>query len=237
MKKLLWLLLMLAGTIGYGQSVKVDRVQKGVEAFYQAEFEAAQTIMRRALSDPTLPASDRFDAHLYYAFSLIRLNGQPDSIRSHLQQAVAIDPGRELNTHLIPPDLYEQYHFVRQANMGSLWIESDPSAAIAVCYDRRSGKSVSMNTPAAFLNLNAGEFDFLLHAPGHDDLQTVIQVHAGRTDTLFFQLGKLSKPWYRSWWALGGGGASILLAWFIFNREDDTGGKDHSELPLPPSRP
>jgi hypothetical protein len=237
MKKPCFILLLLLVARLFGQTPSNELVQKGLNAFYQAEFEQAQRIMKTALIDKTLSLSDRFDAHLYSAFSLIRQVGHPDSIRSHFVKAVSIDPSRELNTNLIPPDLYEQYVFVRQATMGGMLIDCKPAQVIAICYDSRTGKSVSMSTPASFINLVAGEYQVVLSAPGYRDLQTRIQVHAGRTDSVSFQLSRLSRPWYKTWWVWGGGGTCALLAWFVFHGKESEEARTDSDLPIPPQRP
>jgi hypothetical protein len=237
MKTRIGILVLLMAAISSSQEESGRMVRKGQEAFYQAEFEQAHAIMRQVLRDSAAAAHDRFDAHLFSAFSLIRQNADQDSIRSHFQQAVLIDPARELDANLIPPDLYDQYVLVRQAAMGGVTILSKPAQAVAICYDPRAGKSISMNTPAAFLNLYAGEYEIVLHALGHRDLQTMIKVLPGRTDSLFFQLSQLPKPWYKKWWAWGGGGACAALAFFALQDSGDKASAKGNELPLPPARP
>ena len=237
MNKICCLLLLIIGAPAHSQDANAELVRQGRNAFYQAEFEEAQGIMARVLSVPRLTTAERYEAHLYTAFSLIRLNGHPDSIRYHLARAMTIDPARELDANLIPPDLYEQYALVKASTMGGMRIHTHPVQAVAIFHDRRTGKSISMNTPAAFLNLAAGEYDLLLQAPGRQDVQTIIQVQPGRTDSLTFELIRLTKPWYKTWWAWSSGGACAVLAWLVFSDQDENGKAANNDLPMPPSRP
>jgi hypothetical protein len=215
------------------------RVKAGVDAFYQAEFEKSGLLLRAALASDSLSLSDRFDAHLYLAFTAIRENGHPDSSRAHLEQAVALDPNQDLDSNLIPPDLYEQYLIVRRSSMGGLVIRTQPPAAVAILYDRRSGRSISMKTPAHFVNLAKGEYDLLLHNEKYADVQKLLTIQSGRTDSLTVDLQLLGKAWYKRWYTWSGGGAAVLLTWFVLSRESgsDKPAPSETDLPMPPKRP
>ncbi len=214
-----------------------DQVRQGMQAFYEAEFEQALVYLQQALRDTTLTPSQRFDAHLYSAFSLIRQSGQQDSIRSQLVSAVTTDPSRELDANLMPPDLYEQYAFVRQSMMGGVRIITEPESAVAIFYDRRIGKSVSLNTPASFYNMISGDYELLIHLEGYRDYRQSVQVRPGKTDSLHVSLNHLSRPWYKTWWAMGGAGVCAALVWLVFQDDGSEATTKEGDLPLPPSRP
>jgi hypothetical protein len=239
MKKLVFYMVMVWATAIWCREIDDNRVKDGIDAFYQAEFEKSGTLLRSALLSDSLSLGDRFDAHLYLAFTLIRENGHADSSRSHLEQAVALDPNRDLDSNLIPPDLYEQYLIVRQSSMGGLAIFTQPPNAVAILYDRRTGRSISIRTPAHFVNLVKGEYDLLLHLEKYADVQKVLTVQSGRTDSLSYDMPLQRKAWYKRWYTWSGGGAALLLAWFVLHRDD--GGKEpalpEKDLPVPPKRP
>lgn len=239
MKKIVLYMMMIWATTAWCREVDDARVKAGIDAFYQAEFETSGTLLRAALSSDSLSPADRFDAHLFLAFTIIRENGDPDSSRFHLEQAMALEPNRDLDSNLIPPDLYEQYVMVRQSSMGGLVILTQPADAVAILYDQRSGRSVSIKTPAHFVNLVKGEYDLLLHLEKYAKVQKILSVQSGRTDSLSFDLQPMGKSWYKRWYTWSGGGAALLLAWFVLNRDSgsDTPVQPETDLPVPPKRP
>jgi hypothetical protein len=230
-------LLLAAQFAAYSQTPAGDQVRRGKQAFYEAEFEQTLTLMQLALTDSNLARADKFDANLYRAFALIRQNSPADSVRSYLIRAVTVDPGRELDANLMPPDLYEPFMFARQSTMGGVCILTEPDSAIAICYDRRIGKSVSLNTPASFHNLVSGEYELLVHATGYRDFHQALLVKSGKIDSIAVRLARLSKPWYKTWWAMGGAGACAVLAWVVFHGDSTEPLQKESDLPIPPSRP
>ncbi len=239
MKKFVFYIMMAWSAAMWARAIDDGRVKDGIDAFYQAEFETSARLFCAALASDSLSLSDRFDAHLYLAFALIRENGHPDSSRSHFEQAVALDPNRALDANLIPPDLYEQYLMVRQTSMGGVIIYTQPVQAVAILYDRNTGRSISMRTPAHFVNLVKGEYDLLVHQDGFNELQETVTLQAGRTDSLYFELPPLARAWYKRWYTWGGGGALLLAAWFVLNRDDGNGKPllPEGDLPAPPKRP
>jgi len=237
--------LYLAGALFFGsaphgmaQTISHPAVVRGIEQFYAALFEQAVNTLETAIEQERLSADDLFGAHIYIAFSLIRQNAYPRTVRVHLIEAVTANPEIELDPVVIPPDLLSHFNAVRDSLIGGFMIYSDPLQATVLLVDPESGAVENRTTPALFENMWRGEYQAILSASGYRSHTVNVAVKAGETDTLLVILQKQETPVYKRWWAWGGGlalGAAIILSQTLGGGDDEP--EPAANLPAPPDRP
>jgi len=222
------------------QVISNKTVQRGVEAFYMADFEAAKSLLQEAVIDAPLAGQDLFYAHLYIAFSNIRLERDLDAVRLHFLRAIKIKPDLELDPMKIPPDLYDRFAAVRRATISSIVIITQPPTASAVVIDPETEVVSNKPTPAIFRNVLEGTYQVLVSKEGFHTWARDVTVAAGVSDTLSITLLKKKKTFFAKAWPYGAGavaaGAIIYAATQPRGRGTETPPMK-PDLPGPPERP
>jgi len=217
-------------------------VQQGIGLFYSARFEEAAQVLQAAVLDGTLSKSELFTAHLYIAFSRIRLNAEAETVRLNFSAAVKADPAQQPDPGKTPPDLYEQFAAVRNSLVGGLLVLSDPPEASVLLMEPVAGVMVNGYTPITFSSLLQGEYELVVSKDGYLTHTETVNILAGQSDTLIVSLAQ-KKPLLsaakKRWIVLGGGGlllTTAILASIPWAGEGEEP-KPTPDLPVPPNRP
>lgn len=233
------LLICLAGTLP-AQVISNKTVKRGIDAFYMADFEAAKSLLQEAVIDAPLAGQDLFYAHLYIAFSNIRLERDLDAVRLHFLRAIKVKPGLELDPMKIPPDLYDRFAAVRRETISSIVVITQPTNASAVVIDPETEVVSNKSTPTIFRNLLEGTYQVLISKGGFHTWTRDVQVAAGVSDTLSITLLKKKKSFFAKAWPYGAG--AVAAGAVIFAITQPRGESAESpplkpDLPGPPQRP
>lgn len=116
------LVVLLAAPLGIAQSQSdTDLVGRGVRAYQNVEFDAAVTLLRRALADSLAPA-DRARALTYLgAAEVFRSGGtRRDSAASAFRRLLLLDPRQRPDRLVFPPQVLSVFDEVRRATKAVL---------------------------------------------------------------------------------------------------------------------
>jgi hypothetical protein len=226
-------------SISGSQESSSSRVEKGIELFYQAEFDRALDVLGTVLDNPLATQSDLFMARVYTAFTLIRSGVESAIVDQMLQTAIRSNPEQSLDPMRTPPDLFKRFNTLRQSMMGDIVVKTAPADANVVLVDPEVGSKVSLTDPAVFSDLVNDQYQIAVTRKGYTEKILQVEVVGGKADTLFVSLEKQSVNWMRyAPWAGGAVLLGTLLATQLGGGGDDDPGIPPSEvLPLPPNRP
>ncbi len=242
------IILVFAIFFGLGQSLAFSQGQalqsliNGKKAFWEAKFSRALSSLNKVISEQNVKDEYLFEAHLYIGFILVRQNATNSEINASFEKAVRLQPIRELDEMIIPPDLIEQFNKVRNSLVGCLYIESYPPEVNIVGVNADS-ILFTETTPYTICDLTKNDYQLLISELGYQEEFMPIKLVAGKVDTLMIQLipilekGKKKKTLK---WVLGGSalvaGSAILYSTVLSGGGDGGTGTGES-LPGPPIRP
>lgn len=206
-----FLFLCLFTTQAFCQTIFHEAVSSGIEAFFRADFAGAIQILQGAINDHVLSDEERFYAHLYIGFCHLRLGNDFAIVRSHFQQAITIDPEKELDHTIIPPDLCDAYMSIKELLLGRLFVTSEPPGVSVMLIEPKMNRIERQRTPAIFAHLPTSTYQLVL---AHADFalhSAEVIVKAGVSDTVNVQLSPKRKSFVKRY-ALYGAGALAVAA-------------------------
>ena len=220
----------------YGQELHPN-VETGIQAYYEAQFDKALTILTDVILSGELDQTSHFEAQKYIAFTLVRKN-EPDHIVARaFDDCVRIDPTRTLDVFKTPPVLLAKFNDARTRLLGSLHIISAPEHAQIHGIHDRTKNEISGTTPLFFDALLAGSYTVTLTLEKYKDKTVSFDVRPASTDTVRIDLLPESTSFLKKWWVWTGGGvvaAATVAAILISQKESKP---KESGLPYPPVRP
>ncbi|MBN1465206.1 hypothetical protein JXA02_05550 [candidate division KSB1 bacterium] len=221
------------------QNISHEFVAKGIEAFYNADFEESMRILQHTILNEPLGDEEQYYSYLYVAFCHIRLGSDSTVVRLYFQRAITILPDMELDPMRIPPDLYDAFVAVKKSLLGTLIVHSDPLDAIAMLIEPSTSKVDRKSTPAVFRNLLDSSYQVMVTKDGYDAFAADIIVRAGAMDTLNVVLLKKEKSFLARYWPYGVGAIAATAAIFAITAGGDEGppSQPPTTLPVPPARP
>ncbi len=222
----------------FGQDQALQQLIHGKKFFWEAKFEDAL----QSLKDVTLSTDAKpeylFEAYLYTGFVLLRQNASSTEVKAVFAKAIAIDPNRELDEMVIPPDLIDPFDEVKEELVGCLYVTSEPEEIDLVGV---KGDSILFDetTPLTICELISKKYQLLLTEDGYEQQFIPLELHAGKTDTLHVKLNKSyadrnSKKGLK--WAIRGGilaTAGAVLYTTVISGSDTPA----ADLPAPPLHP
>lgn len=227
----------------FSQTQALQNLINGKKAFWEAKFNRALSSLNKVISEQNIKDEYMFEAHLYTGFILVRQNATNSEINASFGNAVRLQPGRELDEMIIPPDLIAPFNEVRNSLVGCLYIESYPPEVNIVGVNADS-ILFTETTPFMLCDLNKNDYQLLISELGYQEEFMPIKLVAGRVDTLLIQLipilersqKKSTLKWILSGSALIAG--SAILYTTVLSGDDGGGGTGTGEtLPGPPVRP
>ncbi|MDZ7722363.1 MAG: hypothetical protein U5R06_05940 [candidate division KSB1 bacterium] len=235
-KKSIFTIMMIAaaGMIS-GQEADIE-IDRGIQAFYQAEFEQSIQILQNVLNRDTLEKSDLFRIHLYIAFSKYRLGYLVENITMHLRLAAQARPDTVLDSAKFPPDLTDRYDSVRGETVGSLLVTSHPDSASIVLLDLETHEIEEHVTPYRLYGIERKRYSIVVSKQGWKAFTGAATLQPSKSEILNVTL-KASKPAVlKKYWPYGAGilvAGVLVLAQFVDTDSDN----EKKSLPLPPDRP
>jgi hypothetical protein len=230
--------LVLINLLSAQQSRYSPKVEKGLELFYQAEFDRAVDVLGEVLDNPLATQADLFMARVYTAFTLIRSGVESAVVDQMLQTAIRANPGQSLDPMRTPPDLFKRFNSIRRSMMGDIVIKTEPADANVVLIDPEVGSKVSLTHPAVFSDLVNDQYQIAVTRKGYAEKVLQVEVTGGKPDTLFVSLQKQTVNWMRyAPWAGGAVLLGTLLATQLGGGDDDSDTPPSAVLPSPPNRP
>ncbi|MBN1480433.1 PEGA domain-containing protein [candidate division KSB1 bacterium] len=203
--KKMWLVLCCWMSLAFCQNISHETVNRGIEAFFMANFDQAIQILQSAIIDHMLSEEERFYAHLYTGFSHIRQGDDFEIARSHFQQAITLDPRKDLDRTIIPPDLCDAYDAVRNSTLGCLFITSEPHNATVMLIEPKKNQIERQRTPAIYAHLPEKSYQILVTHEGYEIFSSRIEVLAGVSDTMHVTLTPKRKSLLGRYWPYGAG--------------------------------
>ncbi len=233
---------LLTISVCWGQEQVLDNLILGKKLFWEAKFEESISHLKKVVESNTKNKEYLFEAYLYMGFSLARQNAHQAKIDSTFEQAIKIDPKRNLDELVIPPDLAEEFHNVRDKLVGCAYVNSEPIGAELMGV-RGNNILFIETTPAHICELSA-TFQLHFSKQGYDGYVIPVKLKPGMVDTLFVKLNPLITQKSRGtklWPWIGGGivvsTAAVLFKTVIGGGGGNGGGVELEDLPGPPDRP
>lgn len=236
--------LLLYPITSWGQDIALQHLIQGKKFFWEAKFDQAVTELEKVVETEGAKQEYLYDAHLYMGFILVRQNAPKSEIQETFGRAIRLDPQREVDTAVIPPDLAEAFHETQNQLVGCVYVKTDPDEVGIIGV---KGDSILFNkmTPIRICELVESDFQLLLTRSGYEDQFVPLELTAGITDTLFVTLTpmvaeleqtetKSKKVWP---WVFRGGiiaAVGAVLYTTVIEAKGNEGGND---LPGPPGRP
>ena len=224
----------------FSQNISHEFVKKGIEAFYEADFEEAMRLLQSAIINEPLGDEEQFYAHLYVGFCHIRMGSGMNSVQLYFQKAITILPQEELDPIKIPPDLYNAFVSMKRRELGTIIVHSEPLDANVMLIEPATSRVDRKKSPAHFDNLRPASYQVLVSKSGYDTFSSIVDVQPGGYDTLNVILFEGHKSFFAKYWAYGAGALVATAAIFAIT----TGGGDEPPpakppvvLPDPPDRP
>ncbi|NIR52393.1 hypothetical protein GWO43_27545, partial [candidate division KSB1 bacterium] len=183
-----------------------------------------------------------FEAYLYMGFVLTRQNAPLYEVNAAFEQAVKMDPKRQLDELVIPPDLTEKFNAVRDQLVGCLYVTTEPIDANLMVVQNDS-IVFNMATPTVLCELVNRNYQLLLTKEDYEEQFMPLNLTAGTTDTLFVTLkpslssSKQKKGKKSAWGWVARGGIVAAAAAVLYKTVVEGGDENLEELPAPPDRP
>jgi len=232
--------LFTTATAGFGQDRALQHLIQGKKLFWEAKFDQALGALRQAVGVRDAKTEYLFEAYLYMGFVLTRQGAPNSDIDAAFEQAIKLDPSRELDEMLIPPDLTERFNAVRDELVGCLYVVTDPPDLNLVVVQNDS-VLYRETAPATICDLVSRDYQLLFTKEGYEQQLIPLDLEAGIVDTLRVTL-ELSLQTDKGGTGLLGwlarGGVAVAAAAVIYKTVLE-GGADSNlrELPAPPDRP
>ena len=225
----------------FSQDTALQDLIHGKKFFWEAKFDKAFTSLRNVTTITTARKDYLFEAYLYIGFVLIRQNAPLTEVRNVFKQAISIDPERDLDKSIIPPDLASPFNEIKQQMVGCLHIKSVPDKINVMGV---AGDSIlfESTTPFSICDLVTHDYELLFTTEGYEQKLMPLNLIPGNKDTLLVQLSSIyAKKTKRRGlkWAIGGGvlaTAGAIVYKTVLAGDDDGGGVIEVILPAPPPR-
>jgi hypothetical protein len=227
--RLFCLFLMLSTTLSWGQNVQAPGQEKTDTG--KAKFDSVVSSLK----------GDLFDAYLNLGGVLARQKASEAEIASAFEQAIRLDPKRELEEKDLPSELAEIFRRVRSQLVGCIFLTVAPAGAQV---QGVKGDSVvfNQNAPIFLCDLVTEEYRIVMNKPGFEEQALTVQTKPGGVDTIAVVLKSslVEKAKGGGRWRLvtAGGILSVAAAAVLyktaFANDEGEGKKD---LPRPPDRP
>lgn len=219
------------------QDEALQKLVHGKKFFWEAKFDEALKSLKEVLAVPEAKTEYLFEAYLYTGFVLLRQNASSTEVRDAFSRAITLDPRRQLDRLVIPPDLTEPFDEVKAGLVGCLYITSEPEEVDLVAV---KGDSILFDetTPLLICDLVSKSYQLLLTEDGYEQQFIPLQLAAGKTDTLHIKLNKTyasgsSKKGLK--WVVRGG--ILAAAGAVLYKTVIDSGTPADKLPVPPSHP
>jgi len=223
----------------FAQERQNPNVYKGVQLFWNAQFEEAIDVLRETIAYEKLSKDELFSAYLYLGFSFIRSNTQPGLVDQIFRQAVKANPQLKLDPFKIPPDLLTRFEKVRNNLVRSFYITSQPSEAEVLVYGVDKKILFRGATPQQLTEILSGTYEIRMKKKNYHDEIFQVDFSATTADTLNVILKLKDVPLHKKWWTWAAGGGVVLatIAALIIENEAISKQPASSDLPMPPARP
>jgi len=230
-------LLLVTAATSQAQDEALQKLVHGKKFFWEAKFDEALKSLKEVLAVPEAKTEYLFEAYLYSGFVLLRQNASSTEVRDAFSKAITLDPRRQLDRMVIPPDLTEPFDEVKNELVGCLYITSKPEEVDLVGV---KGDSILFDetTPLLICDLVSRSYQLLLTEDGYEQQFIPLELTPGKTDTLHVSLNKT--------YASGGGkkglkwivrGGILAAAGAVLYKTVIDSGTRADNLPVPPSHP
>ena len=228
----------LVSNLCWSQEAGLRQLLEGKKYFWEAKFDRAVSTLRQVVGAKRVRTEHRFEAYLYLGFVLMRQNAPSTEVRSAFEQAIKLDPKREIDAAVIPPDLVARFNRVRDSLVGCIYVTSEPlDVEFVVVYE--DSVLYSLRTPSLVCEVTNRSYELLVTDPQYMEQFSSLPLTAGKVDTLSVKLVRDSshekgqKAW--TWFARGG---IVATAFAVLYKTVLEGGATETEiLPGPPGRP
>lgn len=237
--------LIFAGVLGMAsllsaQDRALQLLIQGKKHFWEARFDQAGAALKEAIGIPNVRSEYLFESYLYLGFVLMRQNAPASDVNNAFEQAIKIDPKRQLDELVIPPDLTARFNAIRNQLVGCVYVISNPPEAKLVVVMEDSVIYTAL-TPTSVCDLLTKNYQFLVAKDGYEQQLRPLQLTAGKVDTVEVILATSAIAQKKgkgmmSWVARGGIVAAAGAVLYI-TVLDGGGGSEEATLPAPPQRP
>ncbi len=219
------------------QDQALQKLVHGKKFFWEAKFDEALNSLKEVLAIPDANVEYLFEANLYSGFVLMRQNASSTEVREAFTKAIRLDPRRQLDKMVIPPDLTEPFDKLRNELVGCWYITSEPEEVDLVGVQ---GDSILFDetTPLQICDLVSKSYQLLFTEDGYEQQFIPLELTAGKTDTVHVKLGKTyasSSGKKGLKWAIRGG--ILAAAGAVLYKTVIESGTSAENLPSPPVHP
>jgi hypothetical protein len=224
----------------WAQDGALQRLIQGKKYFWEAKFTRAATSLKSVVGIKGVKREHRYEAYLYLGFVLMRQNATSTEVNSAFEQAVKLNPKREVDTTVIPPDLATRFNRVRDNLVGCVYVTSDPPDVEFVVLHEDS-ILYNVTTPALLCELTNRTYELLVAEDGYEEQFMTLPFAAASLDSVEVTLvpeqssGRGSKKML-TWFARGGivaTAAAVIYKTILQSKNEG----NVENLPGPPARP
>jgi len=223
---------------GHAQNEAVQYLIHGKKFFWDAKFKQSIESLKKVTDSADIKKEYCFEAFVYTGFVLLRQNAPKTEVEAMFLEAIRVDPERLLDEKIIPPDLTEPFYAMRDKNVGSLRIFTEPPDA-KISAVKGDSLLYEKNSPLKICDMIDRDYDLLITRAGYKEELLPLVLVAGQADTLALIMqaldGKGGKTALKKW---GVPGALVLGAGAVFLAVKSSMGdaNDGQALPEPPGR-
>lgn len=222
------------------QQLALRQLNQGKTFFWEAKFDQSLQALRQVIRIPDATTEHLLEAYLYIGFALTRQNASNSEVEAAFEQAIMLDPTRELDEEVIPPDLTDRFNSVRDELVGCLYITSEPRG-VKLMVVQEDSVLYHVPSPTVLCELADEDYQLLATKDGFEEHLYPLELIAGETDTLFVTLAQGltsdKKGKKKVWGWVVRGSIAAATATVLYMTFVEGSGDGLADLPGPPDRP